>query len=164
MSDTKTPKPPAAQKGGAIINSLGRLTAREFSEKIYAIARDPNPSVYRRLLEAGIPAQAVAKFAALIGKTKEEVFDRIGISRATAHRLESAAKRISALESDAFTDMVGVVEKARGMLETEENLRAWIDAPVPALNHLTPWQAMADLRGRKEVSHLLDVIAAGTYA
>ena len=119
---------------------------------------------YTNLVQGGIPAKLVVKLAGLIGKSKEEVFQRLDISRATAHRLERNDKKIGSLESDAMADMVRVIEKARAMLGSDANLRHWLDLPVPALNFKTPWACMPHSLGRRDVGHLLDAIAAGTFA
>jgi putative toxin-antitoxin system antitoxin component (TIGR02293 family) len=133
-------------------------------DKFSAIVNGADSSRYAQVVEAGIPARLVTQFAALVGKTKEEVFERISVSRSTANRLERADKAIGSLETDAFASTYRVVSKAERMLGSAPALREWLDTAVPALNFRTPWDTLANSRGREDVSRLLDAIGAGTYA
>lgn len=133
-------------------------------DKFSAVVNGADSSRYAQVVEAGIPARLVTQFAALVGKTKEEVFERISVSRSTANRLERADKAIGSLETDAFASTYRVVSKAERMLGSAPALREWLDTAVPALNFRTPWDTLANSRGREDVSRLLDAIGAGTYA
>ncbi len=113
---------------------------------------------------SGINVGLVGEYASRIGMPKEQIFSLIDLSRSTAHRLEEGNKPLDRLRSDAFAGTARVIEKARRMLASDEAVRRWLLASVPALDFRTPQELMDTHDGRQVVSNLLDRIQSGAYA
>ena len=127
-----------------------------------------NPEAFENALSfisavrQGVSGQVVKKAVSLSGS--RELFARIlEVSPSNLSRYYRR-KALSREDSEEVLDTIRVLEKARQVWGSMEVARAWLDTPVPALNHAAPIELFDTFEGRRWVSGVLDQIEQGDFS
>ena len=181
---TKKRKP---QAGGNRDRPHGSAPARGWSSLSNAeseVFRDLRPidfvalydtSVLDRvaMVRDGVAADMLTRLAATMEIPKEQLYDTLGVSRATVDRKIKQGGKLSTAESERALGLARLVGQVERMVRESGNptgfdpahwVAEWLERPNPALGGLQPGSLMDTTEGTALVATLVAQMQSGGYA
>jgi putative toxin-antitoxin system antitoxin component (TIGR02293 family) len=131
------------------------------------------PTERIQIIKEGVPAGEVVKLAKTIGRSKERLFQVLGLPRATVDRKTRANQRLSVEQGERVVGFSRLVGQVQVMVEQSGDPRGfdpakwvadWLDRPLPALGGRCPADYMDTSEGQELISSLLVKMQSGAYA
>ena len=115
---------------------------------------DAGPLARHRAIKAGIPANAVPRFAREAGLTYDEVARVVGSRRTLDRRIKSDGC-LTVPEADRFARLATLYRTLVGILRNPEDVRYWLTRPKARLGDQTPLELMRTGTGTAAVETLI---------
>lgn len=135
--------------------------------------RKPKPTTYDQVhdnhamvqrVEEGLPVMEVVKFGKQAGFTNDELAKLINIPARTYARRVAAKARLKLHEGERAARLMRIFDRAKQLFVTEENVRKWLHAELPALGWRTPIDYAQTEPGAREVENLIGRIEHGVFS
>ena len=125
------------------------------------------------MVRDGVPADMLTRLAATMEIPKEQLYDTLGVSRATVDRKIKQGGKLSTAESERALGLARLVGQVERMVRESGNptgfdpahwLAEWLERPNPALGGLQPGSLMDTTEGTALVATLVAQMQSGGYA
>lgn len=135
--------------------------------------RKPKPTTYNQVhdnhamvqrVEEGLPVMEVVKFGKQAGFTNDELAKLINIPARTYARRVADKARLKLHEGERAARLMRIFDRAKQLFVTEENVRKWLHAELPALGWRTPIDYAQTEPGAREVENLIGRIEHGVFS
>ncbi|CAB3804810.1 hypothetical protein LMG28138_05578 [Pararobbsia alpina] len=143
-------------------------TVRDFV-RIY----EAGPMERIELIKGGIAADGLIDLASSLHTTKDQLFKRLGLPRATVDRKARNKQNLSQEQSERVVGLMKLVGQVRKIVEQSgdpTNFDAaqwagqWLERPNNALGGIRPAELMDTVEGQEVISGLLAKMQSGAYA
>lgn len=138
------------------------MKTRKPKATAYEQVHDNHAMVQR--VEEGLPVMEVVKFGKQAGFTNEELAKLINIPARTYARRVAAKARLKLPEGERAARLMRIFDRAKQLFVTEENVRKWLHAELPALGWRTPIDYAQTEPGAREVENLIGRIEHGVFS
>ena len=138
------------------------MKASKTKPTIYEQVHDNHAMVQR--VEEGLPVMDVVKFSKQAGFTNDELAKLINIPARTYARRVADKGRLKIHEGERAARLMRVFDRAMQLFGTNENVRKWLHAELPALGWRTPIDYAQTEPGAREVENLLGRIEHGVFS
>lgn len=138
------------------------MKTRKPKPTTYDQAHDNHAMVQR--VEEGLPVMEVVKFGKQAGFTNDELAKLINIPARTYARRVAAKARLKLHEGERAARLMRIFDRAKQLFVTEENVRKWLHAELPALGWRTPIDYAQTEPGAREVENLIGRIEHGVFS
>lgn len=128
----------------------------------YEQVHDNHAMVQR--VEEGLPVMDVVKFGKQAGFTNDELAKLINIPSRTYARRVADKARLKLHEGERAARLMRIFDRAKQLFVTEENVRKWLHAELPALGWRTPIDYAQTEPGAREVENLIGRIEHGVFS
>ena len=115
-------------------------------------------------VEEGLPVMEVVKFGKQAGFTNDELAKLINIPARTYARRVADKARLKLHEGERAARLMRIFDRAKQLFVTEENVRKWLHAELPALGWRTPIDYAQTEPGAREVENLIGRIEHGVFS
>ncbi len=135
--------------------------------------RKPKPTTYEQVhdnhamvlrVEEGLPVMDVVNFGKQAGFTNEELAKLINIPARTYARRVAGKTRLTIPEGERAARLMRVFDRAKQLFVTEEDVRKWLHAELPALGWRTPLDFAHTEPGARDVENLIGRIEHGVFS
>ena len=139
----------------------------------YVVIYDAQPAARVAAIKSGVPAAFVGLLADQMGRPKEWLLPRLGISIATFNRKKKESKALSKDDGERALGMARLVGQVESMVresgdptgfDAAQWVAQWLEEPSPALGGKKPSDYMDTSEGQGIIFNLLAQVQAGTYA
>lgn len=143
-------------------------TVRDFV-RIY----EAGPMERIELIKGGIGADGLIDLASSLHTTKDQLFKRLGLPRATVDRKARNKQNLSQEQSERVVGLMKLVGQVRTMVEQSGDptdfdaaqwVGQWLERPNGALGGIRPAELMDTVEGQEVISGLLAKMQSGAYA
>jgi putative toxin-antitoxin system antitoxin component (TIGR02293 family) len=165
-------KRPGGRKAVAVIAQSPRgRTPRTIGDFVQIFEADPMERI--DLIKSGIAADGLIDLAASMHTTKDQLFRRLGLPRATVDRKVRNKQNLSQEQSERVLGLMKLVGQVRTMVEQSGDpegfdaaqwVGLWLEQPNHALGGVAPAELMDTVEGQKVVASLLAMAQSGAYA
>lgn len=162
------------ERGSAFIESLSDATMlKERAGEVdvyrrYLGLRTRKNSVFNiiEMVKSGLPLSAGENLARHMGVEPKTFFTLyVGMSDSTVRRRFKDRKDLSVDESDRVVRFAHLLYLATQLMEgSEDNARAWLSAPSPALGGATPLDTATTEAGARRVEDLIVSLEYGMFS
>lgn len=115
-------------------------------------------------VEEGLPVMEVVRFGKQAGFTNDELAKLINIPARTYARRVADKARLKLHEGERAARLMRIFDRAKQLFVTEENVRKWLHAELPALGWRTPIDYAQTEPGAREVENLIGRIEHGVFS
>ena len=115
-------------------------------------------------VEEGLPVMEVVQFGKQAGFTTEELARLIQIPARTYARRVAGKARLKVHEGERAARLMRLFDRAREVFGTDDNVRKWLHAELPALGWRTPIDFAQTEPGAREVENLIGRIEHGVFS
>lgn len=131
------------------------------------------PTVRIITIKNGVKADAFARIARSMDRSKEQLGKTLGLSVTTVDRKAKAGETLSPEQGERVVGIARLIGQVQTMVEQSGDpegfdaarwLGRWLDEPLPALGGKRPGDFMDTAEGRGLVSNLLATAQSGAYA
>lgn len=135
--------------------------------------RKPKPTTYEQVhdnhamvlrVEEGLPVMDVVNFGKQAGFTNEELAKMINVPARTYARRIADRGRLKIAEGERAARIMRIFDRAKQLFVTEEDVRKWLHAELPALGWRTPLDYAQTEPGAREVENLIGRIEHGVFS
>ena len=135
--------------------------------------RKPKPTTYEQVhdnhamvlrVEEGLPVMDVVNFGKQAGFTNEELAKLINVPARTYARRIADKGRLKIHEGERAARIMRIFDRAKQLFVTEEDVRKWLHAELPALGWRTPLDYAQTEPGAREVENLIGRIEHGVFS
>lgn len=135
--------------------------------------RKPKPTTYEQVhdnhamvlrVEEGLPVMDVVNFGKQAGFTNEELAKMINVPARTYARRIADRGRLKIAEGERAARIMRIFDRAKQLFVTEEDVRKWLHAELPALGWRTPIDYAQTEPGAREVENLIGRIEHGVFS
>ena len=135
--------------------------------------RKPKPTTYEQVhdnhamvlrVEEGLPVMDVVNFGKQAGFTNEELAKMINVPARTYARRIADKGRLKIHEGERAARIMRIFDRAKQLFVTEEDVRKWLHAELPALGWRTPIDYAQTEPGAREVENLIGRIEHGVFS
>lgn len=138
------------------------MKTRKPKATTYEQVHDNHAMVQR--VEEGLPVMEVVKFGKQAGFTNDELAKLINIPARTYARRVADKARLKLHEGERAVRLMRIFDRAKQLFVTEENVRKWLHAELPALGWRTPIDYAQTEPGAREVENLIGRIEHGVFS
>lgn len=138
------------------------MKTRKPKATTYEQVHDNHAMVQR--VEEGLPVMEVVKFGKQAGFTNDELAKLINIPARTYARRVAGKARLKLHEGERAARLMRIFDRAKQLFVTEENVRKWLHAELPALGWRTPIDYAQTEPGAREVENLIGRIEHGVFS
>lgn len=138
------------------------MKTRKPKATTYEQVHDNHAMVQR--VEEGLPVMEVVRFGKQAGFTNDELAKLINIPARTYARRVADKARLKLHEGERAARLMRIFDRAKQLFVTEENVRKWLHAELPALGWRTPIDYAQTEPGAREVENLIGRIEHGVFS
>jgi putative toxin-antitoxin system antitoxin component (TIGR02293 family) len=146
-------------------------TPRTIRDFVGIYQADPMQRI--ELIKSGIGADGLIDLATSLHTTKDQLFKRLGLPRATVDRKARNKQNLSQEQSERVVGLMKLVGQVRTMVEQSGDptkfdaaqwIGEWLERPNGALGGIRPAELMDTVEGQELIAGLLAKMQSGAYA
>lgn len=161
--------------GAIVVKSAAKTGERRMPRTVPDFVRIYKAAPMERieLIKEGIGADGLIELANSLHTTKDQLFKRLGLPRATVDRKARNKQNLSQEQSERVVGLMKLVGQVRTMVEQSGDpadfdaaqwVGVWLETPNGALGGRRPAELMDTVEGQEVISGLLAKMQSGAYA